>query len=152
MHGSFGSGESDSPCAVCVPNFCEINVFLWRKRKNEGTFSGTFQLPDPTLVPSGSAALFWNTQFFRNGGTPTRVFLHLLFKGDFMNKRDQKLLDKQLWGGSSNPPHRGIIIGFITVFLVGIGVGDILSKTKQANTPQANTHYAAMNSFPNGKE
>jgi len=69
-----------------------------------------------------------------------------------MNKRDLELLDKQLWGVSSSPPHRGIIIGFIAVFLVGIGLGDILSKTKQANTPQATTHYAAVNSFPNGKE
>jgi hypothetical protein len=33
-----------------------------------------------------------------------------------MNKRDQELLDKQLWGVSSSPPHRGIIIGFIAVY------------------------------------
>ena len=69
-----------------------------------------------------------------------------------MDKRDQELLDKQLWGISSHPPHSGIIIGFITVFLVGMGIGDILSKTKQANTPLANSNYAAVNSFPNGKE
>jgi hypothetical protein len=65
-----------------------------------------------------------------------------------MDKRDQELLDRQLWGASPSPPHSGITIGFITVFLVGIGIGDILSKTKQANTNKANTNYAAVNSFP----
>ena len=56
-----------------------------------------------------------------------------------MTRRDQELLDKQLWGVSPSPPHSGIIIGFITMFLVGIGIGDILSKSKQANT-----NYAAV--------
>ena len=69
-----------------------------------------------------------------------------------MDKRDQRLLDKQLWGVSPSPPHSGIMIGFIAVFLVGIGIGDILSKTKHHDTTQANTNYAAVNSFPNGKE
>jgi hypothetical protein len=69
-----------------------------------------------------------------------------------MDKRDQELLDKQLWGVSPSPQHRGIIIGFIAVFLVGIGIGDILSKTKQANINQAQTSYAAVSSFPNGQE
>ena len=64
-----------------------------------------------------------------------------------MDKRDRELLDKQLWGVSPSPPHSGIMIGFIAVFLVGIGIGDILSKAKQANT-----NYAAVNSFSNGKE
>ena len=69
-----------------------------------------------------------------------------------MDKRDQELLDKQLWGVSPSSPHSGIMIGigFIAVFLVGIGIGDILSKAKQADT--TNTNYAAVNSFPNGKE
>jgi hypothetical protein len=40
-----------------------------------------------------------------------------------MDKRDQELLAKQL----------------VAVFLVGIGIGDILSKSKQAKT-----NYAAM--------
>ena len=67
-----------------------------------------------------------------------------------MDKHDQELLDKQLWGVSRSPPNSGIIIiGLITVFLVGIGIGDILSKTKQANAG-TNTNYAAI--FPNGKE
>ena len=51
-----------------------------------------------------------------------------------MDRRDQKLLDKQLWGVSPSPSPRGIIIGFIAVFLVGIGIGDIMSKSKQAKT------------------
>ena len=57
-----------------------------------------------------------------------------------MTRRDQELLDKQLWGVSSRSPQNGIIIlMMIAVFLVGLGTGDILSKTKQANT-----HYAAL--------
>ena len=68
-----------------------------------------------------------------------------------MDKRDQELLDRQLWGASPSPPHSGIIIGFIAVFLIGIGTGDILSKTKQADTNSANTNYAAGNSFPTGE-
>jgi hypothetical protein len=34
----------------------------------------------------------------------------------------------------------------------GTPIGDILSKTKPADTPQANTNYAAVSSFSNGKE
>ena len=57
-----------------------------------------------------------------------------------MTRRDQELLDKQLWGVSSSSPQNGIIILImIAVFLVGLGTGDILSKTKQANT-----HYLAL--------
>jgi hypothetical protein len=58
-----------------------------------------------------------------------------------MDKRDQELLAKQLWSVSS-PPQNSAIIGLMTivaVFLVGIGIGDILSKSKQANT-----NYAAI--------
>jgi hypothetical protein len=54
-------------------------------------------------------------------------------------------------GVSPSPPHSGIIIAFIAVFLVGIGIGVILSKTKQSTTILANTNYAKI-SFPNGKE
>ena len=68
-----------------------------------------------------------------------------------MDRRDQELLDKQQWGVGPSPPHSGIIIGFITMFLVGIGIGVILSKTKQSTTILANTNYAKI-SFPNGKE
>ena len=67
-----------------------------------------------------------------------------------MDKRDQELLDKQLWGGNRSPPDSGIIIiALITVFLVGIGIGDILSKTKHASA-NSNASYAAI--FPNEKE
>jgi len=56
-----------------------------------------------------------------------------------MTRRDQELLDKQLWGVSSKSPQSGIIILMIAVFLVGMGTSDILFKTKQANT-----HYTAL--------
>jgi hypothetical protein len=36
-----------------------------------------------------------------------------------------------------------IILTMVAVFLVGLGAGGILSKTKQANT-----HYAALISYP----
>jgi hypothetical protein len=51
---------------------------------------------------------------------------------------DQELLEKQLWAVSS-PPQNGAMIGLmlVAVFLVGIGIGDILSKSKQANTNYA---------------
>jgi hypothetical protein len=57
-----------------------------------------------------------------------------------MTKHDLELLDKQLWGVSS-PPQNSMIIGLtiVAVFLIGIGIGDILSKSKQANT-----NYAAV--------
>jgi hypothetical protein len=64
-----------------------------------------------------------------------------------MTRRDQELLQKQLWGASSRSPADGIMILIIVaVFLVGIGIGDILSKATQANT-----HYAALISYPNGQ-
>src|SRR5262245_46118095 len=116
-------------------------------------FRGTFRSADLMFVPCGSAALVvvLKKDTFLEPGTLARVYFnHLLFKGDSkMDKRGQELLDKQLWGVGPSPLHSGIIIGFITVFLVGIGVGDILSKTKQVNTPST---YAALNFFPNGKE
>ena len=65
-----------------------------------------------------------------------------------MTRHDQELLDKQLWGVSSRSPQSGIIVlMIIAVFLIGFGAGGILSKTMQANT-----HYAALISFPNGQE
>jgi hypothetical protein len=44
-----------------------------------------------------------------------------------MNRRDQELLDKQLWGASPTVSRNGGIIGvmFIAGFLVGIAIGDI---------------------------
>ena len=67
-----------------------------------------------------------------------------------MTRREKELLEKQLWGGvsSRSPQQNGMIIPMIVaVFLVGMGIGDIVSKTKQANT-----HYAALTSYPNGQE
>jgi hypothetical protein len=65
-----------------------------------------------------------------------------------MTRYDQELLGKQLWGVSSRSPQSGIIVlMIIAVFLVGLGAGGILSKTMQANT-----HYAAVISFPNGQK
>ena len=44
-----------------------------------------------------------------------------------MNRRDQELLDKQLWGVSPTVSRNGGIIGviFIAGFLAGIAIGDI---------------------------
>ena len=62
-----------------------------------------------------------------------------------MTRRDLELLEKQLSGVRSS--HNGILIPMmIAVFLVGMGIGDILSKTKQANT-----HFAALISYPEQK-
>ena len=63
-----------------------------------------------------------------------------------MTKQDQELLEKQLWGVSSIPSQNGtIILTIVAVFLAGIGIGDIVSKTKQANTnyAEANANYVA---------
>ena len=63
------------------------------------------------------------------------------------DERDQELLDKQLWGVSSRSPQNGMtILMIVAVFLAGIGIGDVVSKTKQANT-----HYAALISYPGQK-
>ena len=58
-----------------------------------------------------------------------------------MDKRDQELLAKQFRFATNPPQDQSAVIGLITVaaLLVGIGIGDILSKSKQANTS-----YAAM--------
>ena len=66
-----------------------------------------------------------------------------------MNRHDQQLLEKQL-GVSYRPPQNGITMqtGITTVFLAGMGIGDIVSN----KTKRANTDYAALISFPNGQE
>ena len=58
-----------------------------------------------------------------------------------MTRHDWELLDKQLWTATSPPRQNTTTIGLmiVAVFLVGIGIGDILSKSKQANT-----NYAAV--------
>jgi hypothetical protein len=64
-----------------------------------------------------------------------------------MTRRDQELLEKQLWGVSPRSPQNGIIILIvIAVFLIGMGTGDILSKTKQANI-----HDAVLILYPGQK-
>ena len=56
-----------------------------------------------------------------------------------MTRHDWELLDKQLWTATSPPRQNTTTIGLmiVAVFLVGIGIGDILSKSKQANTNYA---------------
>jgi len=57
-----------------------------------------------------------------------------------VTRHDQELLDKQLWAVNPHPPQNGVIaLTIIAVFLVGIGIGNMLSKSKQANT-----NYAAV--------
>ena len=59
-----------------------------------------------------------------------------------MTRHDWELLDKQLWAATSPPRQNTTIIGLmIVVFLAGIGIGDILSKSKQANTNYAAVSY-----------
>ena len=48
-----------------------------------------------------------------------------------MNRRDQELLDKQLWGMSRRPRNGGIFaLAFVTVFFVGLSIGGILFGPK----------------------
>src|SRR5262245_43238750 len=79
----------------------------------------------------------WNKPVLRNRNT-RRAFTgsHLLPRGDSkMTRHDQELLEKELWTVSSHPRNSAIIgLTIIAVFLAGIGIGDILSKSKQANT------------------
>jgi hypothetical protein len=58
-----------------------------------------------------------------------------------MTRHNWELLDKQLWTVTSPPRQSTTTIGLmiVAVFLVGIGIGDILSKSQQANT-----NYAAV--------
>lgn len=83
----------------------------------------------------------WNLDL--GTGNPQGAFIdYLLMRRIKMDKRDQELLDKQL-SSISGPPQDGGIIGLtiIAVFLVGIGIGNILSKSTHANT-----NYAALDS------
>jgi len=55
-----------------------------------------------------------------------------------MTRRDQELLEKELWAVSGRPRNSAIIgLTIIAVFLLGIGIGDLLPKSKQANTNYA---------------
>jgi hypothetical protein len=85
--------------------------------------------------------LFTAGPFMERGTPGARCQTNLLLKRrSKMDKRDQELLAKQLWLVSS-PPQNGGIVGLMIVaaFLIGIGIGDILSESKRANT-----NYAAM--------
>ncbi len=67
-----------------------------------------------------------------------------------LDKRDQELLDKLVWGVSSAPRqnHNGLINGvtILAVFLAGIAIGDILFA--QQGNPVQNTYdrMAALSS------
>jgi hypothetical protein len=56
-----------------------------------------------------------------------------------MTRHEWELLDKQLWTATSPTRQSTTTIGLmiVAVFLVGIGIGDILSKSKQAKTNDA---------------
>ena len=59
-----------------------------------------------------------------------------------MTRHDQELLDKQLWGVSSRSPQNGMaILMIVAVFLAGVGIGDIVSKTKQHCEQPLHTAY-----------
>jgi hypothetical protein len=55
-----------------------------------------------------------------------------------MNRRDQELLDKQLWGVSPSPPrNRGALsLAFLAVFLGGLTVGGFLFAHKNDQAQQ----------------
>ncbi len=61
-----------------------------------------------------------------------------------LDKRDQELLDKQLWGVSSAPPRNiGLTTGFaIAVFLGGMALGSVLFA--QQGKPVQNTQDPGM--------
>ena len=54
-----------------------------------------------------------------------------------MDRRDQELLDKQLWGVSPQPPGSGGALGFIALatFCAGIAIGSLLF-THPPKSPQ----------------
>ena len=69
-----------------------------------------------------------------------------------MDQRDQRLLDKQLWGVSPYAPHNGGIVGLtvVAVFLAGMAIGGVLFP-HAAKRPQISWHDAAAAvSFPAG--
>lgn len=78
----------------------------------------------------------WNKHFLGTGEHWRAFTLVISFLKEIqMDKRNRELLDEQLWKVGPSRSRSGIIIGFITVFLAGISIADILAKTKQANTP-----------------
>ncbi len=67
-----------------------------------------------------------------------------------LDKRDQELLDKQLWGVSSAPPHNhnnlinGLII--LAVFLAGLTIGDLLFAQQRNPVQNTRDRIAAISS------
>jgi hypothetical protein len=59
-----------------------------------------------------------------------------------MDKRDQELLDKQLWGVSPSPPRNARITGleFAVVFLVGAVIGGVLFAHERKQIMQIASH------------
>jgi hypothetical protein len=111
------------------------------------SFLPTRRLPRPlrqsAVTHQGSGP--WNN--LRNANQPMRVLLSSLPRGDSkMTRHDWELLDKQLGTATSPPRQSTTTIGLmiVAVFLVGIGIGDILSKSKQANTNTAAMVTAMM--------
>jgi hypothetical protein len=65
-----------------------------------------------------------------------------------MNRRDQELLDKQLWGVSRRPRNGGIFaLAIVTVFLVGLSIGSILFGPK---SHQMTSHDTTVLSYLHG--
>jgi hypothetical protein len=66
-----------------------------------------------------------------------------------MDKRDQELLDKQLWGVSPSPPRNAGITGleFAVVFLVGIVIGGVLFAHERKQIMQIASHTRRLR-FP----
>jgi hypothetical protein len=99
-------------------------------------------LPDEWLHCGGNAAGFaafddWNFLAAKEIST--------------MNRRDQQLLDKQLWGVNPHPPGNGGILGFlaVAVFCAGVAIGGLLA-TPAAKQPQTSWRAAAAIVSPNG--
>jgi hypothetical protein len=69
-----------------------------------------------------------------------------------MNRRDQQLLDKQLWGCSSRPPPNEVGLVVVAVFLVGMAAGANLfthdSELKQIASHEAGTAVSLLNGPP----
>jgi hypothetical protein len=63
-----------------------------------------------------------------------------------MDRRDQELLDKQLWGASRPPARDGgnTAAGFILTFLTGLAIGGILFAPQEKQVQIASYDRAAV--------
>lgn len=68
-----------------------------------------------------------------------------------MDRRDQQLLDRQLWGVSRHPPGNRGIFGLVAlaVFCAGVAIGGLLF-TQPAKQPQISWRAAAAIVSPHG--